>query len=116
MDLPWEEHRVEDKLKALSEVERVVKKYLGPDTFNSKPLNPKSIPEYEAYNESVRARLNEMNLCPDRPLFEFIKGLIEYVDSLEQIISRGSQRNKHLYELIDQQKEEITKLRSKDER
>lgn len=113
MNAPWKEHQVEDKLKALSEVERVVKKYLGPDTFNSKPLNPKYVPECEMYIESVRARLDEMKVCQDRSLFQFIKGLIEYASELEQIISRITQRKKYLYELLDEQKKEKANLRIK---
>jgi len=116
VELPWKEHRVEDKLAALRRVERVVREYLGPNALNYKPVNPKSIPEYEMFNESVRVRLDEMKIYPDRPLVDFIKGLIEYANELEQTISLGARRKKYLDELIDRQKEEIANLRSKHER
>lgn len=116
MELPWKEHRVEDKLEMLKTVEGAVGKYLGPEMHYSKPRNPKHITEFEAYTESVRARLDEREMYCDRSLHQFIKGLIETIYELEKDVATGARLNHNLIKLLDEQKEELSKSRNRDER
>tara|TARA_Y100001972_G_scaffold120597_1_gene163388 strand:- start:554 stop:916 length:363 start_codon:yes stop_codon:yes gene_type:complete len=116
MEFPWKEHQVEDKLRMLKKVHYAVKKYLGPEMHHSKPRNPKYIPEFEAYTESVQAELDERKMHCDRSLHQFIKGLIETIHELEKDIATGLARNHFLYKKLDEQEKELNKLRSKYER